>query len=104
MYDVASTGLKSKLDVDLNKRSSAVREVIWSTAVQHGASGSQAVVRAALAGRQAGSLSDKELIQAIYAERAKHFSKSTPREREAVQNRFKREEQDALKLLESGKQ
>jgi hypothetical protein len=103
MYGVAASGMKSKFGVDPAARSNALREVIWSTAVQHGASGSQKVVGNALAGRPAGSLGDRELIQAIYAERAKHFTKSTPKEREAVLNRFKQEEQDALKMLEGEK-
>jgi hypothetical protein len=103
MYGVAASGMKSKFGVDPAARSNALREVIWSTAVQHGASGSQKVVGNALAGRPAGSLGDRELIQAIYAERAKHFTKSTPKERAAVLNRFKQEEQDALKMLEGEK-
>jgi hypothetical protein len=95
--------LRSNLQVDVNRRSQALREVIWSTSVQHGPA-TQRIVENALAGRQAAKLTDEELIKAIYAERSKvdkYFKRSDAKTKAAVQKRFKQEEQAALKLLQS---
>ena len=92
--------LKTELGLDAETRSAALRDVLWSVAVQHGAANT--IVQTALAGRPAGSLDDQALIQAIYAERGKvdvYFASSTPQVRAAVAQRFIDERAQALTML-----
>ena len=92
--------LKADLGLDADARSAALRDVLWSVAVQHGAANT--VVQTALAGRPASSLDDQALIQAIYAERGKvevYFASSTPQVRAAVAQRFVDERAQALTML-----
>lgn len=92
--------LKAELGLDADARSAALRDVLWSVAVQHGAT--NPIVQTALAGRAASSLDDKALIQAIYAERGKvelYFASSTPQVRAAVAQRFVDERLQALTML-----
>ena len=87
--------------LDLSNRSKTLQDVMWSTANGHGVSGGFDVVRnavASLGGNLAG-ISDEDLIKAIYAERGKHYGKSTPEERKSVQERYVREAQLALRHL-----
>ncbi len=104
---------KTKADgLDVSSRSFALRNVIWSTAVQHGPN-TPVVKRAldALRSKDAFNLADsqfdKNLIHAIYAERGRkdaqgnlvHFSRNSPQVQQGVANRFISEEKDALKML-----
>jgi TP901 family phage tail tape measure protein len=94
-----------KEGLDVTGRSKALQDVIWSTAVAHG--GGTNVVEKAL-GRMgkttagAGSVSDEELIKAIYAERKTRYGSSTERVQAAVQNRYNSEQTMALRELANG--
>lgn len=74
--------------VDLNRFSPVMREVVFSTAVQHGP-GNDVVEKAV---KKVGPNAPEDaLIKAIYEERwagGKRFASSTPRVRQAVYNRF----------------
>lgn len=100
-YDPFAAKLASKLGINLSQRSNALRQVAWSTAVQHGPNNS--IFSRALGSRQAAAeMSDADIIRAVYAERSKvdiHFPSSTPAEKAAVHERFENELQDALALL-----
>jgi murein DD-endopeptidase MepM/ murein hydrolase activator NlpD len=107
-YDPLAAKVLAENKVDVNTRSFAVQNVIWSTAVQHG--GATPIV-----GRAIGNLScntsdptyDKQLICAIYAERGRkkpdgnlaYFSKSSPSVQAGVAKRFQNEQADALAML-----
>ena len=107
-YDLLAAKIFADNAVDVNRRSRALQDVVWSTAVQHG--GATPIV-----GRAIMSLTcdcsdptyDKQLICAIYAERGRkkpdgnlaYFSKSSPGVQAGVAKRFKNEEQDALAML-----
>ena len=107
-YDLLCTKVLSEDNVDINTRSRAVQNVIWSTAVQHGPA-------TPIIHRACSSLSctttdanyDELLIRAVYAERGRrksdgnlaYFSKSSPNVQTGVANRFKSELQDALAML-----
>lgn len=100
-YDPAARSIKSALGVDVNKLSKAMKDVLWSTSVQHGAGGALNVFKGA--GIKPG-MSEAEMIRRIYAERGanngkKYFSRSSPSIRASVVNRFKSEVKDALKML-----
>jgi len=107
-YDLLCAKILNDDKLDVNTRSFAVQNVIWSTAVQHGP-GTPIVHRAC--GRVSSSPTvanyDELLIRAIYAERGKkkadgnlaYFSKSSRNVQTGVANRFKNELRDALAML-----
>lgn len=100
-YDPARNNVLKSTGVDINKRSRALQDVLWSTAVQHGAAGANRVFKNAGVNNK---MSDKQIIEAVYNERManngmKYFSKSSSSIRKGVVNRFKREKQDALAML-----
>jgi murein DD-endopeptidase MepM/ murein hydrolase activator NlpD len=107
-YDPLAAKVLAENKVDVNTRSFAVQNAIWSTAVQHG--GATPIV-----GRAIATLScdcsdptyDKQLICAIYAERGRkkpdgnlaYFGKSSPSVQAGVAKRFQNEQADALAML-----
>ena len=107
-YDLLCAKILSDDNVDVNTRSRAVQDVVWSTAVQHGP-GTPIVHRAcsSLTCKTTDANYDEQLIRAIYAERGKrksdgnlaYFSRSSSSVQTGVANRFKSELQDALKML-----
>jgi LysM repeat protein len=107
-YDLLAAKIFADNAVDVNTRSRALQDVIWSTAVQHG--GATPIVGRAIMSMTCDCSDptyDKQLICAIYAERGRkkpdgnlaYFSKSSPGVQAGVAKRFKNEEQDALAML-----
>jgi murein DD-endopeptidase MepM/ murein hydrolase activator NlpD len=107
-YDRLVAKILSEDYVDINTRSSALQNVVWSTAVQHGP-GTPIVHRACstLSCKPDDPKYDELLIRAIYAERGRrkpdgnlaYFGKSSASVQTGVANRFKSEMQDALAML-----
>ena len=107
-YDLLCAKIQSDDNLDVNTRSRAVQDVVWSTAVQHGP-GTPIIHRAcsSLTCKTTDANYDELLIRAIYAERGKrkadgnlaYFSRSSSSVQTGVANRFKSEMQDALKML-----
>jgi murein DD-endopeptidase MepM/ murein hydrolase activator NlpD len=107
-YDVLVAKILSDDKLDVNTRSGALQNVVWSTAVQHGP-GTPIVHRACtnVSCPTTDPRYDELLIRAIYAERGRkksdgnlaYFSKSSPNVQAGVSNRFKNELQDALVML-----
>lgn len=107
-YDLLAAKILAEDGLDVNTRSRALQDVVWSTAVQHG--GASSMIHKALANVKSKPSDpgfDKELICAIYAERGRkkadgnlaYFSRSSPSVQAGVAKRFKNEEQDALAML-----
>ena len=107
-YDLLVAKILGDDNLDVNTRTRAVQDVVWSTAVQHG--GATPIVHracATLSCKQTDPDYDEQLIRAIYAERARkkpdgglaYFSKSSAGVQTGVANRFKNELLDALALL-----
>jgi len=107
-YDLLVAKIISEDGLDVNTRSHALQDVVWSTAVQHG--GASSIVHKALARVKVDKTDpsfDEQLIRAIYAERGKtkadgslvYFSKNSPNVQKGVANRFKSELKDALAML-----
>lgn len=107
-YDLLCAKVLSENKVDINKRSGAVQDVVWSTAVQHG--GATPIIGRAIANLACALTDptyDKQLICAIYAERGRkkpdgnlaYFSKSSPGVQAGVARRFRDEQVDALAML-----
>jgi hypothetical protein len=107
-YDPLAAKILADNKVDVNTRSFAVQNVVWSTAVQHG--GATPIVGRAIATLTCDCSDptyDKQLICAIYAERGRkkpdgnlaYFGKSSPSVQAGVAKRFQNEQQDALNML-----
>ena len=107
-FDLLVAQTLSENGLDIIRRSHALQDSVWSTAVQHG--GKCAVIRKALSALTIDSSAsdfDKKLISAIYAERGRrrpdgklaYFPSSSLNVQKGVANRFKNEEADALKML-----
>jgi len=107
-YDLLVAKIISEDGLDVNTRCLALKDVVWSTAVQHG--GASSIVHKALAKVKCEKTDpsfDELVIRAIYAERGKtkadgtlvYFSKNSPSVQRGVANRFKNELNDALAML-----
>lgn len=103
-YDVQVDHVRTATGQDLDARCDAVRNAVWSTAVQLGPS-TDCVVRA-LGGVQ---LDDTSLLNAIYAERGRrrpdgklaYFPSASAAVQAGVAKRFANELRDALAMLAS---
>lgn len=107
-YDQLAAKILADDKLDVNTRSFALQNVVWSTAVQHG--GATPIVHRAIATLSCTTSDptyDKQLICAIYAERGRkkpdgnlaYFGKSSPSVQAGVAKRFQNEQQDALNML-----
>lgn len=96
-YDKVAQNLKSKYGFDLNQKSAALKESVWSTAVQHGVGGATAIFSKLNLNN-----SDGNIINNLYNERQNvnlYFRGSSTEIKESVYNRFSREKQDMLSML-----
>jgi len=96
-YDKAAQDLKSKYGFDINQRSAALKESFWSTVVQHGVGGAESIFSKLNLNN-----SDKNIINDLYTERQKvnkYFRDSSAQVKQIVYNRFSREKQDMLSML-----
>lgn len=97
----AADKVRELTGLDVRGLGTALSEVLFSTAVQHGATGSANIF--AKAAKRAGSVGDKDFakkwITEIYADRGKRFGSSSERVQSSVQSRLRREMREALSLL-----
>ena len=107
-YDLLVAKIISDDGLDVNTRCHALKDVVWSTAVQHG--GATSIVHKALAKVKCEKTDpsfDELVIRAIYAERGRtkadgslvYFSRNSANVQKGVANRFKNELKDALAML-----
>jgi hypothetical protein len=111
-YDPQVKLIERELGIDLDKRSSALRDVVWSCAVHHGPN-SKLIVNAAKNLPSTIDLkspkADADLIKAIYAERGRmdnqgklvYFQRVADSLIPSLTNRFQNELADALKMLQA---
>lgn len=109
-YDPQAAKLAKELKLDVAKRSAALRDVVWSTAVQHGPN-TDVIVKAAGTlmkdGKAIGDVTDEDLIRAVYAERGRktedgklaRFKGVSEKWIPALTKRFESELTDALEML-----
>jgi hypothetical protein len=89
----------SRAGFDAESFSPAMKEVLWSTSVQHGpAAAARIFIRAAEQADPAGQR-EQDLIRGVYASRAGQFKSSTESVRAAVQDRLRREQRMALAMV-----
>lgn len=112
-YDVQVQHVAGATGLDLSTRSAALKDVAWSTSVQHGPE-SQVIVRAMARVEAQGLASsdglayDRALINAVYDERGKrngdgtlaYFTSASAQVQTSVANRFASERRDALAMLD----
>ena len=96
-YDVALRKIEDGSCVDLIKSSFALQNVLWSTAVQHGAGGAARIFNSVWKS----GMSKVAFIKAIYESRATKFGSSSSRVRASVQARFDKESSQAVALAAS---
>lgn len=103
-YDVQIAHVRAVTGLDLDCRSEAVRDAVWSTAVQHGPM-TDIVIRALNGGNPA----DRAFLEALYAERGRrrtdgclvHFARNSAEVQAGVARRFAAELKDALAMIET---
>ncbi|WP_434282182.1 vgrg protein [Clostridium botulinum] len=96
-YDTVAQSLKSRFDFDVSKKSNALKESLWSTVVQHGVGGATSIFSKLNLNNN-----DSNIINDLYNERQNvnvYFRSSSPEIRQSVYNRFTREKQDMLSML-----
>jgi N-acetyl-anhydromuramyl-L-alanine amidase AmpD len=108
-YDVFIKRLAATFGLDAEARSRAFQNVVWSTAIQHGAKNKvfDHALQPLLQGRTISDLTDEEIIVAVYHERARtdssgtpvYFKNSSPSVQQAQLRRFRAESAKALKEL-----
>jgi len=107
-YDLLAAKVLKENGLDVNTRSRALQDVVWSTAVQHGGATlivHRAIVKCTCPRTDPGY--DEQLIRAIYGERGKtkadgtlfYFARNSPNVQKGVANRFRNELKDALAML-----
>lgn len=92
-YDEARQGIRSKIGVDIDKRSWALQAALLSTAIQFGV-GSTSSRKGAIpifSGTHKSDISDEAWIRAIYADKTRRFP--------VTKTRFVNEKADALDML-----
>jgi hypothetical protein len=105
-YDPMIKDLKEDPGLDVEARSEALKNAVWSTAVQHGPRNGGRLVRKALEGKDVSTMGDKDVINAVYGERSRMDGEGNlvyfPGETNLLSLllRFHSERNDALKALE----
>lgn len=103
-YRPAVEAIVQRTGLEAATLSPAMREVIWSTAVQHGPAGAARLFDRAddISGKPTDASYERKLITNVYKLRAGQFGSSTAQVRAAVQNRFREERLLALNMLDAG--
>lgn len=101
-YQPAVDNIVKNTGLEEDTLSEAMREVIWSTAIQHGPTGATRIFTRAdsMSGSSESPAYERNMINNVYKIRAGQFGSSTEAVRAAVQNRFKKERVLALNMLD----
>lgn len=100
-YLPAVREIEERTGIDIGQSPKALKEVLWSTAVQHGPNGAAKIFSKAVGRGKAksGTVKAAELINSVYRMRAGQFGSSSSQVRSAVLNRFRQEGKLALAML-----
>jgi hypothetical protein len=100
-YLPALQEIAQRTGVNLAHSPKATQEVLWSTAVQHGAKGAANIFCTALdaPANRPGTPLTQDFVASIYATRARQFDRSSTEVQAAVQRRFQQEQQTALAMF-----
>ncbi|CCO24977.1 hypothetical protein [Maridesulfovibrio hydrothermalis] len=101
-YDPAAKMILEQTGVDINSLPKPIREVLWSTSVQHGPTGASRLIARAM-DKLASNAESKgfpiELVKEIYGERQGQFTSSTGAVQKSVAGRLTREQNLVLSML-----
>ena len=88
-----------KIGYDVQSQPAAIKDVVWSTAVQHGSGGAVSIFKKAI--EQSGGVNAKpeDIIKSVYEMRRTKFGSSTEAVRASVNKRFDVESKMALQML-----
>jgi hypothetical protein len=88
-----------KIGYDVQSQPAAIKDVVWSTAVQHGSGGAVSIFKKAI--EQSGGVNAKpeDIIKSVYEIRRTKFGSSTESVRASVNKRFDVESKMALEML-----
>lgn len=104
-YNPLASKVARETGVDVNKRGRGVQEAIMSTSIQYG--GATSAVTEALKGKDAASMSDEEIINALQDYKARtvntRFKSSSQQTRDSVARRIERERADLLAVTAADK-
>ncbi|WP_147821203.1 hypothetical protein [Salidesulfovibrio onnuriiensis] len=103
-YDPARNMILDATGIDMNNAPKVVQEVLWSTSVQHGATGASRIfgkVIDSFMGASEGADFNQKLIEGVYDKRKGQFGSSSARVQASVKSRLEREKDLALNMLES---
>ncbi|OEU70011.1 MAG: hypothetical protein BA863_09745 [Desulfovibrio sp. S3730MH75] len=101
-YDPAVKKIFAKTGIDVNKLPAPLREVLWSTSVQHGATGASNLVSRAIENLSSQAQEKgfpADLVKEIYGERKGQFGSSTGAVQDSVANRLTKEQNMVLSML-----
>ena len=101
-YDPARNMILKQTGMDFNNAPPALREVLWSTSVQHGPTGAAKIFNKVIdsfVGSGEKSQFNSTLIEGVYDTRKGQFGSSTKRVQESVVSRLNAEKQIALNML-----
>lgn len=96
-YDPAARSLQKNTGIDLNDRSLAVKNAVWSSAIQHG---SGRVSDLFISAGITEDMNDQEIVRRLYAERDRRYGALHGGNLSA---RYNREKQDAYAMLDQEK-
>lgn len=100
-YRPAARSIAAQTGIDIENRSESLKEVLWSTAVQHGSGRAANIFADTLASLKADGrpVTDEAVIEGVYRRRAESAEWHTPRIRASLLNRFEDEKATALRML-----
>lgn len=108
-YDPQAAKLAKELSLDVAKRSAALRDVVWSVAVQHGPNTDLIItsIKPLLKHAKLADVTDEAIIRAVYAERGRkdsdgklvYFKRVSDDWIPGLTKRFESELKDALEML-----
>jgi hypothetical protein len=103
-YLPALEEITQRTGVNLAKAPTALQEVLWSTAVQHGPKGAANIFAKAITAADTGhgSVPTRDVIAAVYTTRAKQFGAASTEVQAAVQSRFQKERELAQNMAANG--
>jgi len=97
-YKPAVSSLLKQTKYDVQKQSPAIKDVFFSTVVQHGPGGANDIFKTAIKESGGNDADPEKIISNVYKLRATKFSGSSQAVQESVRKRFIQEEKDALEM------
>ncbi|MBF0481208.1 MAG: hypothetical protein HQK81_06420 [Desulfovibrionaceae bacterium] len=107
-YEPAAKGISMACGLDVARKPMVLREVLWSTAVQHGVHGATEIFAAAATNLrvQGDTIQnfDRAMIEEIYRLRSGQFEGREAGLQKAALNRLQSEKEKAMDMLKKGRQ